>query len=71
VREGFSLFDLTGRSAGGRLPKAGLGIIKGVTTGRSDRRELYGFYPGDHLWWAAEAFRELDEALRDGRTDSE
>ena len=37
---------------------------------RSDHK-LYGFYPEDHLWWAAEAFRELDEALRDGLTDSE
>ncbi len=24
-----------------------------------------GMYPEDHLWWAAEAFRELDEAVRD------
>lgn len=28
-----------------------------------------GMYPEDHLWWAAEAFRELDEAVRDELSD--
>ena len=36
-----------------------------------NEHKLYGWYPEDHLWWAAEGFRELDEALRDGLTDSE
>ena len=33
-----------------------------------DHRSL-GMYPEDHLWWAAEAFRELDEAVRDELSD--
>ena len=28
-----------------------------------------GMYPEDHLWWAAEAFRELDDAMRDEQSD--
>lgn len=28
-----------------------------------------GICPEDHLWWAAEAFRELDEAIRDEQAD--
>jgi len=29
----------------------------------------YAMYPEDHLWWAAEAFVELDDAIRDELTD--
>lgn len=47
MREGFSLFDLAGRSAGGRLPKAGLGMTKGVTTGRSEIRQGFGELSGE------------------------
>jgi len=35
-----------------------------------DHRSL-GMYPEDHLWWAAEAFVDLDEAIRDELADHE
>ncbi len=29
----------------------------------------YAMYPEDHLWWAAEAFTDLDDAIRDELAD--